>query len=363
EWKQSGPALSNTQHRADMDLIEEMGSTALRLAHYQQSDIMYQLADEKGILVWAEIPFVHDYSGREGDNAKQQLAELILQNYNHPSIFVWGLWNEVRAWESPDEPCVTLTKELNILAHQLDNTRPTTSASDRDMVSNMGGITDLQAWNKYFGWYYGAYEDMGTWLDQSHKEFPEIEIGISEYGVGGNIFHQELSKLEKPNGNYFPEMEQTKYHETTWEILEKRPFVWGTFIWNMFDFSVAGWNRGGIRSLNHKGLVTFDRKIKKDAFYFYKANWSEEPILYISERRHDIRHTREVEVKVYSNLEEVVLVLNGKRLGKMKPGEKNKIAVFKNVYLENGFNKIMVHSTSKKRPLKDEIVWRYEEKM
>ena len=313
EWKQVGPALTKEQHITDMDLVDEIGATVLRLAHYQHSDIVYELSDKKGILTWAEIPFVHDYSGREGENAKQQLTELILQNYNHPSIFVWGLWNEVRALNSPDEPCVLLTKELNELAHKLDKTRITTSASDRGMVSNMGNITDLQAWNKYFGWYYGNYKDMGTWLDASHQAYPKRPLAISEYGVGGNIYHQDASKLEKPVGNYFPEMEQSNYHELTWKILKDRPYVWGTFVWNMFDFSVAGWNRGGIPSLNHKGLVTFDRAVKKDAFYFYKANWSEEPVLYIAERRNKERQTNLISVKVYTNLDEVALYVNSKK--------------------------------------------------
>ena len=151
EWQNTGPALTNEQHKQDMALVNEMGSTALRLSHYQHSDITYQLADEMGICVWAEIPFVHDYSGREGANAKQQLTELIIQNYNHPSIVLWGLWNEVRAYDNDNEPCVILTKELNALAHQLDPQRLTTSASDREVVGNMENITDLQAWNKYFG--------------------------------------------------------------------------------------------------------------------------------------------------------------------------------------------------------------------
>jgi beta-galactosidase len=270
EWKQVGPALTEEQHKTDMELVDEIGATTVRFAHYQHSDLAYELADKKGILAWAEIPFVHDYSGREGENAKQQLTELILQNYNHPSIFAWGLWNEVRAYKSPDESCVGLTKELNELAHKLDKSRLTTSASDEGMVSNMGNITDLQAWNKYFGWYYGQYKDMGSWLDKSHQDFPERPLAISEYGVEANIYHQDASKLEKPVGNYFPEMEQSNYHELTWKIFKDRPYLWGTFVWTMFDMSVNVWNRGGVPNMNQKGLVTFDRTVKKDAFFFTK---------------------------------------------------------------------------------------------
>ncbi|MDV7185881.1 glycoside hydrolase family 2 TIM barrel-domain containing protein [Lutibacter sp. TH_r2] len=357
EWKQFGPALENKQHEKDMDLIDEIGASALRLAHYQQSDKMYEIADEKGILVWAEIPFVHDYTGREGGNAKEQLKELILQNYNHPSIFVWGLWNEVRAWKDPNEFPVGLTKELNKIAHNLDKTRLTTSASDRGITSNMGSITDLQAWNKYFGWYSGDYSDMGKWIDESHKIQPTIKIGISEYGVGANIAHQDRSKLEKPKGNIFPEQIQTEYHETTWKILKERPFVWGTFIWNMFDFSVASWNRGGVRNLNHKGLVTFDREIKKDAFYFYKANWSKEPVLYIAERRNNKRTEDVVNVKVFTNLKGITLKVNGKKIASKKLTSDYKTIVFNNVKLLKGKNTLTVLSNKKHNSLLDEVIW------
>jgi len=230
DWKSVGPALSEDHHIQDMDFVDELGATTLRTAHYQHSDMVYDLADKKGILVWTEIPFVHDYSGREGENAEEQLKALIYQNYNHPSVFVWGIWNEVRAHKSPDEACVDITQDLVKLAHQLDPSRPTISASDKGMVSNMGNITDLQAWNKYFGWYYDTYQDMGVWLDQSHTDFPERPLAISEFGIGGNIAQQDRSKLQKPVGDYFPETEQTHYHEVTWKILKDRPFVWGSYV-------------------------------------------------------------------------------------------------------------------------------------
>ncbi|WP_310560564.1 glycoside hydrolase family 2 TIM barrel-domain containing protein [Flavobacterium sp.] len=355
EWKQVGPALTDEQHKTDLELVDEIGATVLRLAHYQHSDRAYELADKKGILAWAEIPFVHDYSGREGENAKQQLTELILQNYNHPSIFVWGLWNEVRAYKSPDESCVVLTKELNELAHKLDDSRLTVSASDEGMVSNMGNITDLQAWNKYFGWYYGQYKDMGSWLDTSHKNYPERPLAISEYGVEANIYHQDASKLEKPVGNYFPEMEQSNYHELTWKILKDRPYVWGTFVWTMFDVSVNVWNRGGVPHMNQKGLVTFDRTVKKDAFYFYKANWSKEPVLYIAERRNIERKTNLISFKVYTNQEEVVLYVNNEKVATQKLTSDINVVKFDNIKLAEGNNTIAVVSKNKK--LKDEVIW------
>lgn len=358
EWKQVGPALTKENHIRDMELVDEIGATTLRLAHYQHSDIVYDLSDKKGILAWAEIPYVHDYSGREGENAKQQLTELILQNYNHPSIFVWGLWNEVRDLNNPNDPCVLLTKELNELAHKLDSSRPTTSASDKGMVSNMGNITDLQAWNKYFGWYYGNYNDMASWLDTSHKDFPERPLAISEYGVEANIYHQDASKLEKPVGNYFPEMEQSNYHELTWKILKDRPYLWGTFVWTMFDMSVNVWNRGGTPHMNQKGLVTYDRTVKKDAFYFYKANWSKEPVLFIAERRNSERKTNLTSVKVYTNQEEVLLYVNNKKIATQKLISDINVIKFDNIKLVDGENTITVVSKNKK--LKDEVKWTFK---
>ena len=340
-----------------MELIDEIGATSLRLSHYQHSDKTYQLADEKGILVWAEIPFVHDYSGREQGNAKQQLTELILQNYNHPSIFTWGLWNEVRAWNDPNEPCVELTEDLNKLAHQLDRTRLTTSASDRDMASSpMEKISDLQAWNKYFGWYYGQYEDLEKWFDDSHKKFPNIPLAISEYGAGANINNQNNAVQDKPFGQNFPEMDQNLCHEISWKIIKDRPYIWSSFVWNLFDFSVAGWNRGGITNLNHKGLVTYDRTTKKDAFYFYKANWSNLPVLYIAERRNNTRTNAITNIKVYTNQPKATLWINNKKISTQKLESDIKIIEFKDIQLSKGKNQIKISS----KKLSDEVLWKVE---
>lgn len=356
DWKQCGPALSHDQIRQDLNLVDEIGATVVRMSHYQHSDLAYQLADEKGILVWAEIPFVNDYSGREEGNAKQQLTELILQNYNHPAIFVWGLWNEVRAFKNPDEPCVTIANDLRKLAHQLDKTRLTTSASDRGIDANMSNTSDVQAWNKYFGWYYGKAQDLATWLDESHQKEPQKAIGLSEYGYGGNVNQQDTAKQEIPFGNYFPEPVETQDHEICWKIIQDRPYMWISVVWNMFDFSVAGWNRGGIPNSNLKGLMTYNRKIKKDAFYFYKANWSNQPVLYIEGRRNNIKHNPIDEVKVYSNLKTPVsLWVNGEKVATRKHPSDIKIISFDKVKLTNGENTIKVQSSDKK--YEDEVKW------
>ena len=356
EWEQYGPALSDEHHRKDMDLIEEMGATTLRLSHYQHSDLLYKIGDEKGILIWAEIPFVHDWSGREGENAKAQLKELIHQNYNHASIFVWGLWNEVRAYKDQNANCVTTVHELNKIAHDLDKTRKTVSASDRE-VDPMNLISDLQAWNKYYGWYGNKpTEYLNTWLEDTHKKHPKLNISVSEYGAGGNIKHQDITKLEKPKGTYFPEPYQTQYHETSWKVLKDKKYVWGSFVWNMFDFALTSWNRGGKKSLNHKGLVTFDRKIKKDAFWFYKANWSKEPVLYIEGRRNNVRKKQNTSVKVFTNQKKTTLFLNGKRIASKKLTSAINTLIFDNVVLKEGKNTIKVVSGK----FTDEIQWIYQ---
>lgn len=355
EWKHCGPAMQAEHHRKDWSLIDEIGATAVRMSHYQHSELSYQLADSLGLVVWTEIPNVHDWSGREGANAKQQLKELIAQNYNHPSVCFWGLWNEVRSWSGKHTPAVTLVEELQAIAKELDPSRITTSASDRKMDSPMSRISDLQAFNKYYGWYYGQERDLGTWLDDTHRRYPEDGLAISEYGVGGNIYQQDSSKLDKPNGAYFPEMVQTNYHEVAWEIINKRPFVWGSYIWNMFDFSVGGWNRGGISNLNHKGLITYDRETKKDAFYFYKANWSDEPVLYIAERRHHERERNSTDIKVFTNLEDVTLFVNGKKVKTLKNESELQRVIFTDVKLQQGENNIKV--SSKRVEMSDEVIW------
>ncbi|GJM64420.1 glycoside hydrolase family 2 protein [Persicobacter diffluens] len=356
EWEQNANALTNAQHETDVELINEMGATGLRLAHYQQADYVYQLADESGLIVWAEIPFVHTWTGREHDNAQQQLKELILQNYNHPSICFWGLWNEVRANGDPNAPCVELTQALNALAHSLDPSRPTTSASDREVTAPMSRITDLQGWNKYYGWYYTEYEELGQWLEETHRQYPDLKISVSEYGAGGNIAQQDLTKLEKPVGRYFPEQEQTICHELSWAAIRDKDYVWGSFVWNMFDFGVNDWYRGGKDHRNHKGLVTFDRKEKKDAFYFYKANWSTEPVLHLVEKRNNWRSDAITTIKVYSNFsEKVTLYLNGKAFAKGSPDDLQRLE-WKNVPLQEGENHILVKLKHKGEYFQDEMV-------
>lgn len=353
-----GNALRTQHHDEDMQLMKEMGVNAVRLAHYPQSTYFYDLMDKNGFIIWAEIPFIgpggYDDKGFVDSpsfraNGKEQLKELIRQHYNHPSICVWGLFNELTA--RGDNP-VEYIKELNALAHQEDPTRPTTSASNQD--GDMNFITDAIAWNRYDGWYGGTPADLGRWLDATHKKHPQLRIAISEYGAGASIYHQQDSLTKtNPTSWWHPENWQTYYHMENWKALSARPYVWGSFVWNMFDFGAAHRTEGDRPGINDKGLVTFDRKVRKDAFYFYKANWNkEEPMLYLTGKRNTIRTNRPQTIMAFTNQPGAELFVNGKSYGKVM-ADSYATVEWKNVELQPGDNEIKVISTNKKNPLTD----------
>ena len=353
-----GNALRPQHHEEDVALMLEMGVNAVRLAHYPQATYFYDLMDKNGIIVWAEIPFVGPGGYNDKGfvdlpafraNGKEQLKELIRQHYNHLSICVWGLFNELT--ELGDNP-VEYIKELNVLAHQEDTTRPTTSASNQ--MGDLNFITDAIAWNRYDGWYGGTPADLGKWLDRMHKDHPEICIAISEYGAGASIYHQQDSLVKTvPTSWWHPENWQTYYHIENWKTISSRPYVWGSFVWNMFDFGAAHRTEGDRPGINDKGLVTFDRKVRKDAFYFYKANWNrEEPMLYLTGKRNTVRTQRLQTITAFTNLSGAELFVNGKSYGKAIP-DSYAILEWKNVELEPGENEIKVVFTNKKLPLSD----------
>lgn len=353
-----GNALRPQHHEEDAALMLEMGVNAVRLAHYPQATYFYDLMDKNGIIVWAEIPFVGPGGYNDKGfvdlpafraNGKEQLKELIRQHNNHPSICVWGVFNELT--ELGDNP-VEYIKELNVLAHQEDPTRPTTSASNQ--MGDLNFITDAIAWNRYDGWYGGTPADLGKWLDRMHKDHPEICIAISEYGAGASIYHQQDSLVKTvPTSWWHPENWQTYYHIENWKTISSRPYVWGSFVWNMFDFGAAHRTEGDRPGINDKGLVTFDRKVRKDAFYFYKANWNrEEPMLYLTGKRNTVRTQRLQIITAFTNLSGAELFVNGKSYGKAIP-DSYAILEWKNVELEPGENEIKVVSTNKKLPLSD----------
>ena len=359
-----GNALYKEHHEEDAAIIAEMGTNAIRLAHYPQATYFYSLMDTYGIVTWAEIPFIGPggYLDRGYNdlpafraNGKEQLKELIRQHYNHPSICFWGLFNELKT--IGDNP-IEYIKELNDLAHQEDPARPTTAASFLSYDSDISKITDVIAWNQYFGWYGGSPSDMGKWLDANHAAHPEYKIGISEYGAGASIYHQQDSvKPGVASGWWHPENFQTFYHMGNWEAIAERPFVWGSFIWNLFDFGAAHRTEGDRPGINDKGLVTFDRKVKKDAFYYYKANWNkDDQFVYIANRRHRDRDTKVTDIMVFSNLPQLELFVNGKSIGRQGP-DNYATFIWNSVNLAEGDNTIEVRSVQKKNSITDQVIW------
>jgi beta-galactosidase len=334
-----------------------MGCTVIRCAHYQHSDYFYSLCDRAGILVWAELPQVNEINASPAfeETSRNQLLDLIRQNINHPSIFVWSLFNEVALRDTSD-PHREL-QDMNNVAHSEDPTRPTIAATCTDKLPQMNKIPDLLGWNLYPGWYRGTKDDFGRDLDRLRDTSRHGGFCVSEYGAGANTTqHEQNPKQPKTDGQWHPEEWQAEVHEAAWAAMKQRPFVWGTFVWNMFDFAVSTRHEGSIPGRNDKGLVTYDRQTKKDAFYFYQANWSDEPMVYITSRRFTERTNAATDVKIYSNAKEVELLLNGVSQGKPSDGT-NCVFIWKNVTLKPGENQIAAKAERDGKKLSDSCVW------
>ena len=306
-----GNAIHKEHHIEDMDLICEMGANTIRLAHYQHDQYFYDLCDERGMIVWAEIPYISRHLSNGRANTLQQMRELIVQNYNHASIVVWGLSNEITMGGVADEDLMENHHALNDLAHRLDATRLTTLAvvTMCSMDEPYVHITDVVSYNHYYGWYGGETYMNGEFMDEFHHKYPDKPIGLSEYGCEALNWHSS----EPVQGDYTEEY-QAYYHEELIKQLFTRPFIWATHVWNMFDFAADARSEGGEDGMNHKGLVTFDRKYKKDAFYAYKAWLSDEPFVHICGKRYIDRVEDITKITVYSNLPEVSLYVNDELL-------------------------------------------------
>jgi len=307
-----GNALLPIHHKEDIDLICEIGCTTIRLAHYQHAQYFYDLCDEKGLVIWAEIPYISKHMPTGRENTISQMKELITQNYNHPSIVVWGLSNEISIGGSDDD-LLENHRILNDLCHEMDKTRLTTIAavSMCKLDDPYLQIPDVVSYNHYFGWYGGDTDMNGPWFDKFHATHPNIPIGCSEYGCEALNWHTSDPK----QGDYTEEY-QAYYHEELIKQLFSRKYMWATHVWNMFDFGADARNEGGEDGQNHKGLVTFDRKYKKDSFYAYKAWLSDEPFVHLCGKRYVDRVEDVTKVTVYSNLPEVELFANGESVGK-----------------------------------------------
>ena len=314
DWKGLGNAITTAHHDIDMAMIREIGANTIRLAHYQHDQYFYDLCDRYGMVVWAEIPYISEHMPNGRENTISQMKELIIQNYNHPSICVWGISNEITISTKDKKDMLDNHRVLNDLVHEMDPSRPTTLAcyavcGPFNPVAHK--VSDIVSWNLYLGWYVPGMFLNNLWVDFFHWKYPERCLGYSEYGCE---CMPNLHSAHPRRGDQSEEY-QCKYNEYMLKFFEKRPFMWATHLWNMFDFAADARNQGGEPGMNHKGLVTFDRKIKKDSFYIYKAYWSKEPFVHICGKRFADRVETVTEVKVYSNQDSVTLYANGKKVG------------------------------------------------
>ena len=332
-----GWAISRADHEEDIALIKEVGANTVRLAHYQHDQYFYDLCDHTGFVVWAEIPFISRFiPGQEAhDNTLSQMTELVAQNYNHPSIFFWGISNEILIGKDREDLRQNL-REVNALAKRLDPSRMTTMAqvTMTPMESEHNIITDVESYNHYFGWYFGEAADNGPWLDQFHAMYPDRCLGVSEYGAEAILkWHSAY-----PENHDYTEEYACEYHHDMLKTFAARPYLWATHLWNMFDFAADGRDEGGVQGRNNKGLVTYDRKTKKDAFYLYKAYWTTEPMLHVRGARFVDRAPGERDVTVYTNCPSVTLILNGAEVATLEAVDH--AAVFKDVPLKDGPNTV-----------------------
>ncbi len=336
-----GWALSKAEHAEDVALIRELGANTIRLAHYQHDQYFYELCDKTGFVIWAEIPFITRFrTGADArENTLSQMKELIAQNYNHPSICFWGISNEISVSCETEELYQNLCA-LNAYVRKTDPSRLTTMAqvSMLQMESEHNDITDVVSYNHYFGWYMGDVSENGSWLDQFHALYPSRSLGVSEYGAEANL----ALHTAKPESHDYTEEYQAYYHHEMLKCFEARPYLWSTHCWNMFDFAADSRDEGGCKGRNNKGLITYDRKTKKEAFYIYQAYWSDVPMVHVCGERFVDRAPDERNIIVYTNCDAVTLVVNGVDTATKKAVDH--AAVFENVALRDGTNSVTAYS-------------------
>jgi beta-galactosidase len=381
-----GWAITKADIAQDFDIMQDMGANAVRLAHYQHAQFAYDETDRRGLMVWAEIPLVNavSYDGSPADaalaaNAETQLRELIKQNYNHPSILMWSIGNETDL--TPTQKNTTsrqgsLLKALNGIAHEMDPGRVTTLADCCEQLNGSGpndvhgvasadrdkivGITDVVGYNRYYGWYMGKTADFGPFLDLARSLHPNVPMGVSEYGAGGALSQHTDNPLGgpvAPKGRPHPEEYETWYHETSWPQIAARPYIWGVFIWNMFDFASDSRAEGDSTDINDKGLVSADRSVKKDVFYYYRANWNPAPTLHLADRRYIDRAYAVTDVKAYSNARAAELWVNGADTGAAACS--GGICLWPGVHLQPGDNTLKVTATIDGTTMSDSLLWQF----
>lgn len=373
-----GWALEDADHVRDMALITELGANTVRFAHYPHAQAAFEAADRAGLLVWAELPFVNKVSFADAPasaalvaNARQQLVEMIRQHRNHPSVVTWGIGNEVDidlafGRLGPKADARPLLRELHALARAEDPERPTVladccEATPGDKLPGLpvlAGIADLMGYNRYFGWYYGDVDDLGAHLDALHAAHPRVPISVSEYGAGGALSQHTDNPQGGPiasGGRPHPEAFQSWWHERSWPQIAARPYLWASWIWNMFDFASNIRQEGDATDINDKGLVSYDRKVRKDAFHYYRAQWSDAPVVHVTGRRYVRRAYPVTDVRVYSNAPRVGLRHNGRPLGEVAC--ERRVCVLRDVGLSPGDNRIEAHALFDGRTVGDAVTW------
>ena len=359
DWWGLGSALKNENHDFDLATIMDVGATTVRFAHYQQSDYLYSRCDSLGLIIWAEIPFVNRVTGQEAENCRNQLREMIRQSFNHPSIYVWGVHNEVY---QPHQYTKELTQSLHDLAKTEDPDRYTVSVNGYGHMEHpVNLVADIQGMNRYFGWYEKKIQDIKPWVENLEKEYPHQKLMLTEYGADANLNHQTeyLGDALNWTKEFYPETFATKTHEYQWSVIAAHPYIIASYLWNTFDFCAPMWVRGGVPARNMKGLVTFDRKIKKDSYFWYKANWSKEPVLYLTQRRNWDREKKETSVTVYSNIGTPKVYLNGKELTGIREGYTPVHYIIDNITLDMGKNIVKTVVVKDGKTYEDEIEWVY----
>ncbi len=346
-------AITKEDIEKDFEIVDELGANAVRLSHYQHTQSTYDICDEKGYIVWAEIPLLKMSENKaQIENTREQLKELILQNIHHPSIFFWGIQNEIGMFGDAEYMHVECRNLYNI-AKELDDSRLVTAANLYTVKnsSELNNVTDMIGYNIYFGWYYGKMQDYSTFLDKLHTDRANMPLGVSEYGVDASVnLHAEEPKVKDYSEEY-----QALYHETVYDILNSKEYLWGSFVWNLFDFSSSRRNEGGVKYINQKGLVTYDRQTRKDAFYYYKAIWSKEKFIHICSKRFEKRNNDTIDIKIYTNLDSVKLINGNFEVTQNNNG--NGTIVFKNVELVDGENTFKVESVQNENKLSDSVTF------
>lgn len=359
DWWGIGSALKNEHHDFDLATIMDIGATTVRFAHYQQSEYLYSRCDSLGLIIWAEIPFVNRVTGQEAENARNQMREMIRQSFNHPSIYVWGLHNEVY---HPHEYTKELTQSLHDLAKTEDPDRYTVSVNGYGHMEHPVNLNaDIQGMNRYFGWYEKELQDIEPWVEGLEKNYPNQKLMLTEYGADANLNHQTeyLGEALNWGKEFYPETFQTKTHEYHWSVIAKHPYIIASYLWNTFDFCAPLWTRGGVPARNMKGMVTFDRKVKKDSYFWYKANWSKDPVLYLTQRRNKDREKQVTSITVYSNIGTPQVFLNGNELPGIRKGYTDVHYIIDNVTLSNGTNILKTVALKDGKSYEDTIEWNY----